>query len=102
LVGFRVSEEENDLINMYAEMLGMTKQDYIISCTCRKDIKVNGNPRVFKALKDQVQLLIEKLEKIDEGQDITPNTEELLYATFSLYKAMIENKESFISFNNTE
>ena len=53
-VGFRVSPEENEQIERYAQLSGLTKQDYITRRLTGKDVVVQGNPRVYKALRDQL------------------------------------------------
>ena len=53
-VAFRVSEEENVQIDLAVKLTGLTKQDYITRRLLCKDVVVQGNPRVFKALRDQL------------------------------------------------
>ena len=50
-VAFRVSPEENNQIEMKVRLSGLTKQDYIVSRLAEREIRVVGNPRVYKALK---------------------------------------------------
>lgn len=49
-VAFRVSPEEDKQIETYVQLSGLTKQAYITMRLTHKDIVVQGNPRVFKAL----------------------------------------------------
>ena len=49
-VAFRVSPEEDKQIETYVRLSGLTKQDYITRRLTYRDIVVQGNPRVFKAL----------------------------------------------------
>ena len=51
-VAFRVSDEENAQIDLAVKLTGLTKQDYITHRLLCKDVVVQGNPRVFKALRD--------------------------------------------------
>ena len=53
-VAFRVSPEENNQIEMKVRLSGLTKQDYIVSRLTDREIRVDGNPRVYKALKNQM------------------------------------------------
>lgn len=46
-VSFRMSPEENALLDSYARLSGMTKQDYMIARLLQKEIVVQGNPRVY-------------------------------------------------------
>lgn len=75
-VAFRVSEEEAKQIDECVRLSGLTKQDYIVRRLMCRDIVVQGNPRVYKALKNQMSKLYEELKRIDR---ITEENEELLY-----------------------
>ena len=52
-VGFRVSPEEHEHINKAVAMSGLSKQEYCYRRCLGRDIVVQGNPKVYKALKDQ-------------------------------------------------
>ena len=54
VVAFRMSEEENELLNRKVFLSGKTKQDYIIGSILEKEITVQGNPYVFRSLKDEL------------------------------------------------
>ena len=68
-VAFRVSPEENDLINTQVVLSGLSKQDYIVKRLLCKDIVVQPNPRVYKALKDKLDEVLVELRRIDNGTD---------------------------------
>ena len=66
-VGFRVSPEENEHINTAVALSGLSKQEYCYRrCLCR-EIVVQGNPRVYKALKDQLAAVHDELQRINAG-----------------------------------
>lgn len=66
-VGFRVSPEENEHINTAVALSGLSKQEYCYRrCLCR-EIVVQGNPRVYKALKDQLVAVLDELRRINAG-----------------------------------
>ena len=52
-VAFRVSPEEDKLIETAVRLSGLTKQDYITRRLTDREVVVQGNPRVFKALRNQ-------------------------------------------------
>ena len=54
IVAFRVSPEEDMQIDTAVALSGLTKQDYITRRLLCRDIVVQGNPRVYKALKNQL------------------------------------------------
>ncbi len=66
-VAFRVSPEENDLINTQVALSGLSKQDYIIKRLLCRDIVVQGNPRVYKALKDKLDEVLAELRRINDS-----------------------------------
>lgn len=75
-VAFRVSDEEAKLLNNLVALSGLTKQEYIIRrLTCR-DVVVQGNPRVYKALKNQMAAIHEELKRLET---VSPDNDELLY-----------------------
>ena len=66
IVSFRCSEEENAALDVAVQLSGLTKQDYIISRVLQRDIVVEPNPRVYKALKDRLELVFTELKKNEE------------------------------------
>ena len=72
-VAFRVSPEENDLINTQVALSGLSKQDYIIKRLQCKDIVVQGNPRVYKALKDKIDEVLAELRRINDNSGDSGN-----------------------------
>ena len=69
-VAFRVSTEEDRQIETYVRLSGLTKQDYITRRLTHKDIVVQGNPRVFKALRNQLAAVLQELQRIESGSDV--------------------------------
>lgn len=74
-VGFRVSEEEAKLLDSLVELSGLAKQDYILRRLLNREIVVQGNPKVFKALKYQMEQIYEELKRLETVSD---DNEELL------------------------
>lgn len=66
-VAFRVSPEEDKQIETYVRLSGLTKQDYITRRLTHRDIVVQGNPRVFKALRNQLAEVLAELQRIEAG-----------------------------------
>lgn len=66
-VAFRVSPEEADLLDTYVRLSGLTKQDYITWRLLNRDIVVQGNPRVYKALRDQLAAVLGELRLMEAG-----------------------------------
>ena len=66
-VAFRVSPEEDTQIETFVKLSGLTKQDYITRRLACKDVVVQGNPRVYKALRDQLAAVLDELRRIEAG-----------------------------------
>ena len=66
-VAFRLSPEEADLLDTYVRLSGLTKQDYITRRLLNRDIVVQGNPRVYKALRDQLATVLGELRRMEAG-----------------------------------
>ncbi len=69
-IGFRVSPEEEKLINSAVALSGHTKQDYIVSKLTDKTITVLPNPKVYKALKNQISEVLDELTRIENGNTV--------------------------------
>ena len=65
-VAFRVSPEEDKQLETYVKLSGLTKQDYITRRLLGREVIVQGNPRVFKALREQLLRRIEAGAKTDQ------------------------------------
>lgn len=87
-VAFRVTVEENELIDRLAALSGMTKQDYIIHRLTCQDVVVMGNPRVHKALKQQMDLLIQELRQLTAPDHMTPELASILEYLFRIYDGL--------------
>ena len=71
-VSFRMSPEENALLDSYARLSGMTKQDYMIARLLQKEIVVQGNPRVYKALRNQLDAVWVELQRVESASQMEP------------------------------
>lgn len=75
-VAFRVSEEEAKLLNDLVALSGLTKQEYIMRRLLDREVVVQGNPRVYKALKNQMARIYEELKRLEKCSE---ENDELLY-----------------------
>jgi len=64
-VGFRVSPEEWEQIEIAVRLSGLPKQDFILGRLLNREIVVVGNPRVYKALRNQLATVLEELQRIN-------------------------------------
>ena len=70
-VAFRMSPEEAKQLDVNVKLSGLTKQDYLIRRSLQKEIKVVGNPRVYKALKNQMQDILTELVCISNCKNVS-------------------------------
>jgi len=69
-VGFRMSPEEDAQLEIAIALSGLTKQDYIIRRLQDRAIVVVGNPRVHKALRNQLSAVLAELRRITSGDSV--------------------------------
>ena len=89
-IGFRVSPEEDAQINRYVKLSGLTKQDYITRRLTCKEVVIQGNPRVFKALRDQLAAVLKELRRIDAGNSIDDELLDTIQMIASIMDGMKE------------
>ncbi len=94
-VSFRVSPEEDQLLENFVKLSGMTKQDYITSRLLGKDVVVQGNPRVYKALRDKYEEVIEELKRIEKGGDVSPELTQTIEFMSIIMNGMKEDTNEF-------
>lgn len=69
-VGFRVSPEENEQINKAVALSGLSKQEYCYRRCLEREIVVQGNPRVYKALRNELAAVLDELRRIESGEAV--------------------------------
>lgn len=100
-VGFRVSPEENVLINKAVALSGLPKQEYCYRRCLNQDVVVQGNPRVFKALHKELAAVLTELQRIEAGEKINDellNVIELITVILGGLKGEDGNFQNFCSY----
>lgn len=93
-VGFRVSPEENEAINAAVKLSGLPKQEYCYRRCLERDIVVQGNPRVYKALRNHLAAVLTELQRIENAGGVTDELWELIeLITVTLYGMKGEQNE---------
>ena len=92
-VAFRVSPEEDKQIETYVRLSGLTKQDYITRRLTHRDIVVQGNPRVFKALRNQLGDVLSELQRIEAGGDVNDELFDLIEMIADILGGLKEESE---------
>ena len=92
-VGFRVSPEEDSQIETLVRLSGLTKQDYILNRLLNRDVVVQGNPRVYKALRDQLAAVLAELQRIEAGESISDELNDIIRMIAVLLGGMKEERK---------
>ena len=92
-VAFRVSPEEDAQIERYVQLSGLTKQDYITRRLTHKDVVVQGNPRVFKALRSQFAEVLLELQRIETGGAVNDELLDLIEMIADILGGMKEESD---------
>lgn len=95
-VAFRVSPEEDAQIERYVQLSGLTKQDYITRRLLCHDVVVQGNPRVYKALKNQFAAVLEQLQRIEAGAGV----DDELMDTIEMMIAIMDGMKEESAYDN--
>lgn len=90
-VAFRVSPEEDEQIEIAVKLTGLTKQDYITRRLLCHDVVVQGNPRVYKALRDQLAAVLEQLRRIEAGAGVEDDLLDTIQMIASIMDGMKED-----------
>ena len=75
VVAFRMSPEEAQELNVKVSLSGLSKQDYIIQCLLKHEIRVVGVMKVAKKVQVHLDTILEELQTLDEADR---DVEELL------------------------
>lgn len=88
VVAFRVSPEEDELLEAKVALSGLTKQDYITRRLLDQEVVVIGNPRVYKALRDQMLKIEQMLGSLKKDDDIPADLIELMQFMANIMNGM--------------
>ncbi len=92
-VAFRISPEEDEQLETAVRLSGLTKPDYIIRRLQDREVVVQGNPRVYKALRNELAAVLVELQRIAAGgtvDDDLLDTMHLIAATMDGLKGECE------------
>ena len=90
-MAFRVSPEEDTQIETAVKLTGLTKQDYIIRRLLERDVVVQCNPKVYKALRDQLSAVLDELHRIEAGQGVNGELLDTIQMITTIMKGMRED-----------
>lgn len=78
MVSFRASPEEAQQLDRLVALSGLTKQDYIMKRLADREITVESNPRVYKALRIEMSRILQELQRISDSSEISDELKELI------------------------
>lgn len=92
-VGFRVSPEENELLNKAVALSGLPKQEYCYRRCMNRNVIVQGNPRVFKALRNQLADVLTELQRIEASGEVNDELLDLIEMIADILGGLKEESE---------
>lgn len=90
-IAFRMSPEEDQQLEAFVKISGLTKQDYITTRLLERDVVVDGNPRVYKALKEQFASVLDELRRIEAGSSVDADLLEIIRMMAAIMDGMKED-----------
>ena len=94
IISFRMSTQERDDLNVRVKLSGLTKQDYIIKRLSERDVIVQSNTRVYKALRNQMAEILAELKRINNSADIDSDLLNIIQIMTQTYNGLAEKEKS--------
>ena len=88
--GIRLSQDEYLELKTLVHLSGMTSQDYIISRLLNHEVVVTGNPRIFLALKREIEEMSRELQALKMGGELSNEQLNRITYIVEMYKATID------------
>ena len=92
-VAFRVSPEEDKVIESAVRVSGLTKQDYIIRKLTDRSVVVQGNPKVYRGLLMEMRAILEELKRIGTGGAVNQDLLERIGLIATVMNGMKEDAD---------
>ena len=87
-IAFRISPEENQMLEDFVRLSGLTKQEYIIQRVLNREVVVYGNPRVHKALRQKMGELCEQIAHVQTLGEISYEVLSVLEFLGKIYEGL--------------
>ena len=92
-VAFRMSPEEANQLDAFVQMSGLPKQDYLIQRALQREVVVNGNPRVYKGLRIQMEAIHDDRQCISAERFIDDELLDRIEQMTTIMKSMKEESD---------
>ena len=91
---FMMSPEEWEDLDNRVRLSGLTKQEYMIRRLLERDVVVQPNTRVFKALRNQMTEILTELKRIENGANVDDELLATIRIVAETYNGLEEKKKS--------
>ena len=81
-------------IETAVRLSGLTKQDYIIRRLQDRSVVVQGNPRVYKALRNELAAMLEQLQRIGSGDSVDEDLLDTIHLIAAIMDGMKEEPDA--------
>ena len=92
-VGLRLSPEEASTLNKMVKLSGLSKQDYIIDSLLKRRIVVQGNPKLYIALKREMTEILMELRRLTDHEEVRPELIDLTEMIAEIMEGMKEESD---------
>lgn len=89
MIAFRVSPEEDELIDSVVKMLGVSKQYYLTANMLKHTINITPSPRMFKGLRTTLNDIIEELRRIENGEKVDDDLLLTINTAIDIYRRIM-------------
>lgn len=91
-IAFRMSQEEDALLDRLVSISGMMKQDYIISRLSDAEMKVVPSSRMQKGMEEAMLLIYRELLRVTDANDVSPELAKLTEKVSSIFAGLEEDE----------
>ena len=81
------------MLDTYVRLSGLTKQDYITRRLLDKSVVVQGNPRVYKALRNEFAAVLDELRRIEDGSGVDGKLLDTIMMISTIMEGMKEDPD---------
>ena len=81
------------MLDTYVRLSGLTKHDYITRRLRDKSVVVQGNPRVYKALRNELAAVLDELRRIEDGSSVSGELLDTIMMSSTIMEGMKEDPD---------
>lgn len=87
---FMMSPEERADLDIRVSLSGLTKQEYMVRRLLERDIIVQPNSRIYKALRNQMTEILTELRRIENGASVDDELLSVIKTVAETYNGLQE------------